>query len=89
MEGRRQGLAVAALVVALVSFLSLLGMEKAITAIALAIVAISGAPAGSQPRKLGTAAIAVAALHLVTVAVVLIVFWDKVIEFVKLFEQLS
>jgi hypothetical protein len=89
LQGRRHGLAVAALLLSLVSFVSLLGAEKAITAIALAAAAIKGAEAGSLPRKLGAAAIIMSSLFLVTVAVVLIVFWDKVIEFVQLLEQLS
>src|SRR5262245_61199312 len=57
VRGRRHGLAIAALLLSLVSFVSLLGAEKAITAIALAALAIKGAEAGTLPRKLGAAAI--------------------------------
>lgn len=88
-QGRRHGLAIAALLLSLVSFISLIGAEKAITAIVLGAMAIKGAEAGSLARKMGTAAISVSSVFLVTVAVVLIVFWDKAIEIVRLLEQLS
>jgi putative copper export protein len=88
-QGRRHGLAIAALLVSLVSFVSLLGAEKAIAAVALAAVAMKGAEAGSLPRKLGIAAIVVSTLFLMTAAVVLIAFWDKAVELVRLLEQLS
>jgi hypothetical protein len=88
-QGRRHGLAIASLLVSLVSFVSLLGAEKAITAIALGAMAMKGAEAGSLPRKMGTAAIIVSALFLMTVGVMLIVFWDKAVEFVRLLKQLS
>lgn len=88
-KGRRHGFAIAALLLSLVSFVSLLGAEKALTAIVLGTLAIKGAEAGSLPRKMGTAAIIISTLFLVTVAIVLIVFWDKAIEIVRLLEQLS
>jgi hypothetical protein len=88
-DGRRHGLAIAALLISLVSFVSLLGAEKAIASITLGVLALQGAASGSVPRKMGIAAIGIASVFLVTIAVVLILFWDKVIEFVSLLEQLS
>ena len=84
-QGRRHGLAIASLLVSLVSFVSLLGAEKAITAIASAH-GDGGREAGSLPRKMGTAAIIVSALFLITVCVVLTVFWDKAVD---LYDYLS
>jgi hypothetical protein len=88
-DGRRHGLAIAALLISLVSFVSLLGAEKAIASITLGALALQGATAGTVPRRMGIAAICIASVFLITIAVVLIVFWDKLIEFVRLFEQLS
>lgn len=87
--GRRAGLAVASLALSLVAFLSLLGAEKAILAILLAVLALKGAMPGSRTRRMATAAIAIATMFLATVVVVLVAFWDKVVQFVDLLQKLS
>lgn len=87
--GRRVGIGVSALAIGLVSFLSLLGAEKAILAIVLGTLAVRGSNGGTLPRRLGRAAIVLGALFLLTMGLVLIVWWDKVVEFVQLMQQLS
>lgn len=87
--GKRAGLATAALVIAVVSFISLLGTEKAIVAIALGILAARGSPAGSAARRFGITAVVLGGVFLATVAVVLIVWWDKLVELVKILERMS
>jgi len=87
--GRRAGLATAAMALSLVSFLSLLGAEKAFLAIALAIIARRGSQPGSAGRRLATIAIGVATVFLVSIAFILIVFWKEFGDFVNYFRQLS
>jgi hypothetical protein len=88
-DGRRAGLATAALAVSVVAFLSLLGAEKALLAIALGLLARRGAPPGSAGRKLATVAIGVATVFLVTIAFVLVMFWDELVGLVNYLRQLS
>ncbi|MHB8902116.1 MAG: hypothetical protein ACYC6Y_25440, partial [Thermoguttaceae bacterium] len=87
--GRRMGFAISALVLSLVGFLTLLGTEKAILAIVLGGLAIRGSAGGSLTRRLGITAIALASLFLVTVAVVLVVFRDQLLEIVVTLQKLS
>jgi hypothetical protein len=89
VAGRRMGFAVSALAMSLVAFLSLLGLEKAILAIVLGSLAIREAKRGTLARRLGSVAIGLGALYPVTVAVVLWVFRDRVVEFVRLLQNLS
>lgn len=88
-DGRRAGLAAAALAVSVIAFLSLLGAEKALLAIALGVLARRGAPSGSAGRRLATIAIGVAGVFLVTIAFTLIVFWDELVGLVNHLRQLS
>jgi hypothetical protein len=87
--GRRAGFAVSAVALGLVSFLSLLGAEKAVLAIVLGVLALRGAPPGSSARRMGVAAVCLGALFLVTVGVVLVVYGDKLLELVRLLKKLS
>jgi hypothetical protein len=87
--GRRVGFGVSALALGLVTFLSLIGAEKAILAIVLGTLAVRGSKARSLSRRLGTAAVVLGAVFLVTVGVVLVVFWDACVEFVIQAQRLS
>ena len=87
--GRRAGLATAAMALSLVAFLSLLGAEKALLAIALALLARRGSQAGSAGSRLATAAIGISSVFLVSIAFILIVFWKELEGFVNYFRQLS
>jgi hypothetical protein len=88
-DGRRAGLATAALAVSLIAFLSLLGAEKALLAIALGFLARRGSRVGLASRKLATIAIGIATVFLVTVAITLIVFWNELVGLVHYLMQLS
>ena len=87
--GRRAGLATAAMALSLVAFFSLLGAEKALLAIALAIIARRGSQPRSAGRRVATIAIGVATVFLVSIALVLIVFWKELGDLVNHFRQLS
>lgn len=87
--GRSAGLATAALAISLVAFLSLLGAEKALLAIALGILARRGAQPGSAGRRLASVAIGIASVFLITITFVLIVFWKQLVDLVHHLMQLS
>ena len=87
--GRRVGFGVSALALGLVTFLSLLGAEKAILAVVLGALAIRGSKSGALSRRLGRAAITLGIAFLLTVGIVLVVFWDQAVEFARLLQQLS
>ena len=88
-EGRRVGLAIAAIAVAAVAFLSLLGVEKAILALILAVLAFRGAASNSPGRKLAIAAIGIVILYVITVVIVLLVYHEKLAELIRLIQHLS
>lgn len=88
-DGRRAGLATAALALSLVSFLSLLGTEKALLAIALAVLARRGSQPGSTGRRFATAAIGVATVFLVSVVFLITWFWTDLGDLVEHLRRLS
>jgi hypothetical protein len=87
--GRRAGLATAAMALSVVAFFSLLGAEKALLAIALALLARRGSLPGSAARRLATMAIGVATVFLVSIAFILIRFWAELVDLVNYLRQLS
>jgi|SRR5262245_52106969 len=87
--GRRAGLAVAALALGFVSFLSLLGAEKAGLAIILGMLALRGGTPRPATRRMAIAAIGLGGLFITTVSVVLIVFWDRVRQLIEHLQKLS
>ena len=88
-DGRRVGLATAALAVGVVSFLSLLGAEKAVLAVVLGALAIRGAGVGTSARRRGVAAIVLGGLFVVTLAVFLVLFADQFAQLVQSLHKLS
>lgn len=88
-EGRRAGLATAALATSVVAFISLLGLEKAILAGVLGILAIRGTGAASRGRRLGLAAVGVAGVYAITFVIVLVVFRDRLAELFRLLQQMG
>jgi len=86
-RGRREGYALAALVLSLVSFINLLGAEKSLLAIVLAVFALRGGTPGVA--KNARIAIGIAALQLVTIAIILLLFRDKFGELIQLLRQLG
>jgi hypothetical protein len=87
-EGRRQGLAIAALAAALVAFLNLLGAEKSILAIVLATVAMSGS-SSRLVRRRSLIAIGLAAMYIATMVAVLVIFRNELAELVRLLSTLG
>jgi len=88
-DGRRAGLATAAMALSLVAFFSLLGAEKALLAIALGLLARRGSQPGSAGRRLAGIAIGIASVFLVSIAFVLVVFWNELVGLVNYLRQLS
>jgi hypothetical protein len=88
-EGRRTGLATAALATAAVAFVSLLGIEKATLAALLACLAIRGAKTAAPARRLAAAAMALAGVYAVTYVVVLVLFRDRLAELLRLMQKLG
>ncbi|MGH7143497.1 MAG: hypothetical protein ACREJ2_05100 [Planctomycetota bacterium] len=89
LAGRRHGLALAAVAAAAVAFVSLLGAEKAILAIVLALLARRGSSAGSPPQRLSLLALCLSVLYLVLFAVAIVVFRAKLMELIHLLQQLN
>jgi hypothetical protein len=87
--GRGTGLAIAALALSAVSFLTLLGAEKAILAIVLAIFAARDAAPATLARRLAVGAVSLATVFLITLAVLLALYWDEAIELVRQLQKLS
>ena len=87
--GRRAGLATAALALSVVAYISLLGAEKALLAIALAVIARRGSQPGSAGRKLANIAMGVGAVFLTSIVFVLIMFWDHLVGLINHLKQLS
>lgn len=88
LQGRKQGLAAAALALGLLSFLNLLGAEKAILALVLGFAALSGAT-DTGVRRRSLAAIGLAAIYLVSVVIVLVVFRDRLADLIEALNALG
>lgn len=88
LQGRKEGLAVAALALGLMSFLNLLGAEKAILALALGFAALTGAT-DAGVRKRAITAIALGVVYIITIFVVLMVFGSRFAELVEALQTLS
>ena len=85
--GQRYTLATLAVVLALLSFLNLAGLEKAVLAIVLGLRALSATPGPPLEQRRGWArlGIGLAAAHVALVATVILLFVDRL---PKLFEVL-
>lgn len=87
-RGRSEGLATAAIALGVLSFIQLLGAEKAILAIVLAVLALRGTPS-QQGRRRSFAAIALGVVYLAITAVTLILFQDELAELIGLLQSLG
>lgn len=83
-EGRREGLAIAAVAIAAVAFLNLLGIEKAILAAVLGFMALRDSPADSKSRRIAKIALIIAAIYACTYVVVMIAFRETLAELIRL-----
>jgi hypothetical protein len=86
-EGRHAGFAISAFAVSVLAYLNLLSAEKSIFAIVLAIIALQGA--GRNARRWSWLAIAIGAAHMAIVAIVLVLFHDKLIQLIQLLHKLG
>jgi hypothetical protein len=89
--GQKYAYATASLILGISCFVSLLGMEKAILAIIFARLALKSTPAPAlrERRAWAQAGIVLGSIVLVTVPTLLIVFFDRIREFVDLLEKFS
>jgi hypothetical protein len=81
-------MATAALALGVVAFLNLLGTEKGILAIVLAMLSLRNMPAGPAPRG-ARIAIALGVVQLATVAILLVFFHDKLRQLIDLLRTLG
>ena len=88
-DGRRFGLATAALALGVVSFVNLLGIEKSILAIVLAILAIKGGGFRAAVLRRGRTALILASAHIVISVAILVIFRARLMELVQLLHKLS
>lgn len=88
-EGRRAGLALGALAISIVAFISLLGLEKALLALVLGVFVARDAGAGSPVRKRAVMAIVVACVYVVAFVVMVVLFHDKFAALIRSLQQLG
>jgi hypothetical protein len=88
LDGRREGFAIAAFSLGLISFLSLLGVEKAVLAIVLAAMAFSGSTSKAVRRR-AIFATGLALLYIITIAVVLVLFQEELGQLIQSLHKLS
>jgi hypothetical protein len=89
--GQRYTLATMALVLALLSFLNLAGMEKAIAAMIVAYVALKGSPPPALEQRRGWArfAIGLAVAHIVVVIAVILLNLDRLAKLYEVLRAMS
>lgn len=87
-QGRAEGLALAALVLGVAAFLNLLGVEKGVLAIVFGVLAVRGLGAGAARRQ-GWIAIALGVVQIATIAIVLVLFHDKLGQLIELLKTLG
>ena len=89
--GQRYTLATMALVLALLSFLNLAGMEKAIAAMIVAYVALKGSPPPALEQRRGWArfAVGLAVAHIVLVIAVILLNLDRLAKLYEVLRAMS
>lgn len=87
-HGRAEGFAISALALGALSFIQLLGTEKALLAIVLAILALRAAPS-PHSRTHSRIAIGLGVLYLVITLTALILFRDRFAELIRLLQSLG
>jgi len=81
-------MATAAVALGVVAFLNLLGTEKGILAIVLAVLSLRNLSADAPPRR-ARIAIALGVVQLATVVMVLVLFHDKLRQLIELLRTLG
>ena len=82
-RGRRAGLATAAIALAVIAYVNLLGIEKSLLALVLAAMALKGSLLPAISRTRTWIAIALASVHAVTVVAIVVVYADKLAELAR------
>jgi NADH:ubiquinone oxidoreductase subunit 5 (subunit L)/multisubunit Na+/H+ antiporter MnhA subunit len=88
-EGRHYAFAVAALVLAGLSFLNLFGIEKAIVGIAFGVLAARGQPAASFQRLTGIAAVILSVIYILLTIALFVFFGEELNTMVQRLRQSS
>jgi hypothetical protein len=88
-DGKRAGLAIAALGLAIVAYINLLNIEKSLPAIVLAGLALRGAATYGFARRWGQSALVIAAAHLILLAVLVSVYHNVFVQLFRLLQKLS
>ena len=91
ISGQRYAFATLAMIVALLSFINLAGMEKAILAIVLGYKALTLAPAPALERRRGwaKAAAVLGSVHIVLVVGVILLNLDRLARVVEVLKAMS
>jgi hypothetical protein len=89
LEGRRTGLAIGALAASAVAFISLLGIEKAILALVLAVLAMRGSAPSTPARRLAWVSLGVVLLYILTFVVVVALLHERLAELIRMLQQMG
>lgn len=88
-EGRRLGLATGALALSAVAFINMLGIEKSVLAVVLALLSLQGARPIERVLRRGRAALVLAGVHVISIITVFVLFHDKLTQLLHLLQKLS
>jgi hypothetical protein len=88
-QGVRAGLATAALALGAVSFVNLLGLEKSVLTVVLALLALRGTIAPPRAQRRARAAILLAAAQMLIFAVLISVFHERLAHLIQALEKLG
>lgn len=83
-DGRRAGLATAALALSITAFINLLGVEKSLLAIVLAVLALQGTERARTALRRGRAALAIGIVHVVIFVTALVAFHRQLAQLIHL-----
>jgi hypothetical protein len=86
--GRRDGLALGALALALVAFVNVLSLEKAVLAAVLAVLALKAAPGAPASRR-AQWALGIAVFYVVSWLALLVIFHERFFRLLQLLQQLG
>ena len=88
-DGRRAGLAIAAMALAVTAFINLFGIEKSVLAGVLAILALRGGMAGAPAPRWAKLAVTLSVIHVVTIVTVLVLLHNKLGQLLMLLHKLG
>lgn len=86
-DGKRAGLAIAALAIAILAFIDLLNVEKSILAIVLAILALRGTTDHGVVRRWARSAIVIAIVQVIALAVLITIYHSVFVQVFRLLQK--